>query len=292
MEDSRVCDVRNGVLKGIENGTTRVKGVFDGKEKELQVTVEIGEGTQIVESFDDASVFQLKTIGASNLSFSNEGLPAAWKHGLVMNFEFSSGRGPYIELSKEICFYGLPDSISLNLKNDDGIISGIDFYLENAADESMTQRLSLQPNGEQLVVVPFMKDGKMWDIRNFPIILRKIKMTLKPGVDGKKYQVPIGNLRAHYPEGMTKVTDVLKNNPFNIYASASALTVDYTLTETSNIRMALHSIDGKTVRSISKHQLFAGLYRENINIAALPSGVYILKIFVNGTEYSQKIRKR
>lgn len=75
------------------------------------------------------------------------------------------------------------------------------------------------------------------------------------------------------------------------YPSPANETVNlsFDLLDNKSVSIALHDLLGKEFYQLSEKRLNAGHYDYNIPVSELSSGVYFIKIFIDGTNYTQKI---
>jgi len=285
IEDSTVCSVENGILKGEINGETIITGRFGSLTKSLAVKVEIGKGKQIAEMFSNMNDFITKSVGINNLLFK----PVENGNGAVMEFDFVGGRAPFLEMAKEITFYGLPDSLSWQYLNQNKIFKDLIFYLEDAQGNAITQRTTLQNEGEQTAIIPFATDGKAWDIPYFPVKLKKVKLNFNSGSLGK-YIIPFSGLYAHYPEdNITEIPSIQKNDGINIYTNDHQMYIDFVITDYSAVALQLYAIDGHLFKSLTTNRFSQGKHQYKLDIADIPAGIYILKMRISNEYVSRKI---
>lgn len=100
IEDPSIVKIENGVLKGLKNGSTKIKCIFGDFSDETTVTVEIANAQDIKQNWNG---WKLKAMGAKDLALSEDG---------VLSMNYTGGRSPSIEMSKDIVFESLPDKIT------------------------------------------------------------------------------------------------------------------------------------------------------------------------------------
>jgi hypothetical protein len=291
VTDPTVCAVENGILRGLQNGETTVNGTFGNLTKAMNVKVEIGKGKQVANSFEDMTDVTIKSAGANNISFSGANFPAEWEHGSMMNFNFTAGRSPFIELTKNVVFYGLPDSFLWKFRNQDEIIKEVQFYLEDAQQTQTTLRLFQQTAGDQTLFVPLATSGTPWGVAKFPITLKRIKLMLNVDAPVKGYVIPVSGLYAFYPESPGTNIPVITKNKYDVrvYYSGSELFINYVLDTPGEVSAQLYSVDGQIHESLIRQYCETGNYHNKINVSGIPNGVYIVKMTINGINVSQKV---
>ena len=292
VENQGVVKIENGILVGLEEGESKVIGGINGNSKNLNVKVEIAKDKHIAEAFDDISSFEVKSSVIKNVLFSKNEIPESWEHGSVLSFDLSAGRAPYLDMIKEMKFYGLPDSLSWQFNNQGGIVKEIFFYLQDAQGVDLIYKIEQLGNDLQSLTIPFSNAGKPWEVERFPIKLSKLKIYFNAG-ETKRYSLPFGGLYAHYPRKKdTKFENISKKKfDFTTTLSNNVLVINLESVKQGNASLALYSIDGRLQKIIANTNLQTNEPIIKSDISSLQSGVYILKVEVDGIPYNSKILK-
>ena len=104
IEDESVVSIENGVLKGLKEGTTKIKATLGTFADETTVKVEIATVAIMSQEWNDW------TVTSANLS-SNAVLAADG----TLAFGYSGSRKATIKLEKDVMVYSLPDSVILEV---------------------------------------------------------------------------------------------------------------------------------------------------------------------------------
>lgn len=285
VNDSTVCQVENGILKGLSNGETIVSGTFGNLTESLTVKVEIGKGKQTVESFANMTEFSIKSVGVSNLVFN----PTDNGNGTEMEFDFIAGRAPFLELTKDLTFYGIPDSLSWHYYNQDNIIKEHLFYFVDIKGNAITKRTVSQQTGQQTAIIPLSTDNKPWDVSCFPVKLKKIKLNFN-SVDLKRYNIPVSSLYAYYPEkDDTKTSSLKEYNDISVFVLDYQIYIEFNNTDYIPATIDVYTINGQIVKHLKADNNHSGKVQFNFNTTEIPSGFYILKINIGNDFVSKKI---
>lgn len=285
VNDSTVCQIENGILKGLSNGETFVTGTFGNITRSLSVKVEIGKGKEIAETFSFMTDFSIKSVGISNLVFN----PVESGNGSLIEFDFIAGRAPFLEMTKDITLYGLPDSLSWHYVNQDKIIKEILFYFEDIKGNTIPQRTILQQMGEQTVIIPLSTDNKPWDVSCFPVKLKKIKLNLN-SAELKKYSIPVSSLYAHYPEkDETKTPSLKGHEDIRVYIQDNQVHIEMNRAENTPVSIDVCNINGQFVKHLKTTNHNAGKAQFNFNTTEISSGFYILRMKIGNEFISRKI---
>ena len=75
-------------------------------------------------------------------------------------------------------------------------------------------------------------------------------------------------------------------NPVN-----GAFNLTFNLIKSGNVSASIYSIDGKLCTQLVNENMANGAFSRNYDIAALPAGIYLVKLNMNGAEVTKKIVK-
>lgn len=94
-----------------------LRGSYEGTTVEFPVVVEIGAGEMVHEDFADASSLPVTASSAvTQMRFDSSILPDGWSDGNTLVFDLNTGRAPNIVIDHSMRFFGLPDSVSMQIK--------------------------------------------------------------------------------------------------------------------------------------------------------------------------------
>ncbi|NCA78756.1 MAG: T9SS type A sorting domain-containing protein [Sphingobacteriia bacterium] len=288
VQDETVCKIEDGVLVGLNNGKTTAVGSLNGIEKTLKITVERGTNFIVTENYNDLSLFNVTNSGLQNIVYQ----ATESGTGTQINFDFISSRNPFLQIEKDIPFYGLPDSLTLYVKTAADFIKEVQFYFKSSTnDDFATVVVSGDSISNNLIEVPFATDMVAWDITEFPLTLKKIKVIFKTSAAKQNYNFEIRDLKAVYPEKtQTGVRNVLSENrvwTINSPDHANAI-VNYTLDAPSEVIFSVFGADGKLISQINCIGK-TGNNMEIIPTANWSSGIYLIKINAQNINATCKI---
>jgi len=295
VSDQSICEVKEGVLRGLSNGHATLTAKLNNIEKVMDVTVEIGKDQVVCETFADMTTFSTLSAGVNNLKFLTPELPIGWTDGVNLNFDFIGNRLPFIELKKSIQFFGLPDSISWDMQESTGsLIKEVQVYLSSSTNPTY-KTLLIKPHVgvDASFVIPFATADQLWNITDFPIRLTKVKLVFNGAAPLQKYNVSLRALKAYYPEKLQ--TDVsnpfVDNKMFWISRNPGALNfvLHYQLTTLSNVGIKVFGVDGKIYQEFAPEHQVGGLHEKHLKVFNLPSGIYIVQLAVNNEFFRRRI---
>lgn len=199
IDDPSIVTIENGMIKGLKNGKTALTCTIGDYVDSDSVTVEISNEQYIEQPWDGWS---LKGAGAKNIVLDENG---------NLSFSYSSHRAPYIQLSKDITFYSLPDSISLTFTSSlplqyvqidvRNTVFNKQNYLEFGRDSGFeaNKEYSLNFNLESM--------GGVDNLLTYPLSLHLIKFTPVKS-DFGDHVIHLKSLKAHYPIVVAVTGDV------------------------------------------------------------------------------------
>lgn len=115
VEDPEICTVVAGTVRALKNGTTKLTGTINAVTDDMIVKVEIPEAPVMTADSIRTGDWTLSASSFLNAQWNSENRPQNWETGSVVNFVHATGRAPFIKLTNNCRFYGLPDTVKLVL---------------------------------------------------------------------------------------------------------------------------------------------------------------------------------
>ena len=178
-EDASIATVdENGIVKGLKNGTTIVKGTLGQSSKDVNVTVEVpSKRYQGVDENLDPSTWTLEGSNVENFTLAPLGV-----EGMIINYTTKSTRKIEVNLSKDIISWSRPDSLCIDINPGTGKIKNITVnLLANGATEpwECTIEPTLVENAVNRILVPMDTFVNMSDMGAYPIKITKLRIVPK-----------------------------------------------------------------------------------------------------------------
>ncbi len=211
VDDPEVCQVEDGVLKGLKNGRTTVHGTIGGITLHLIVKVEAPEHTPYLweDMIDIDKRWTMKTASS------------AWKTSFAANSDglaelyvnFTGGRAPHVTLTADSVLYSTPYAMELRFTPQGNLIEKIIIGFLRAGDKTVypytvQEIVADQPNS---IYVDF---NKLFEVENdhaiYPITLDYIKFTISTKAEKQEYHIPIEGIYLHY-KGIEGETTAVEN---------------------------------------------------------------------------------
>ena len=240
VDDAGVAAITGGVLRGVSNGQTVISCNIGGFNDSDTVNVEISPDAYLYQAWDG---WTLRGAGAKNI-----GIDEATG---VVTFTYSSNRAPYLQMSKDVTLYSLPDSVVLAFNS----TMPIDYIQIDARNRynptSNFLRIDppegemFQPGQDYRVMLDLEALGGADNIGTFPVSVKSIKFTLNKGGEVGEHTLVLKSFYCHYPHtaGPGVKGDVNSDGEVNI-ADVNAI-IDVILTGAPNPNSDVNS-DGET----------------------------------------------
>jgi hypothetical protein len=271
VEDETIATVdENGVVKGLKNGTTVVKGTLGDKTREIAVTVEIPpKRYKGIDENLDPSTWTLESSNIENFTVAPLGV-----EGMEINYTTKSTRKVEASMSKDITTWSRPDSLCIDINPGNAQIKNISLYLLKEG-ETEPWECVLEPTlkANELNRIEMRMDTfvNVNDMGAYPIKLTKIRIVPKGSTGTANLQIPrfswVYNAVPADASGVESVvaennTLVLTPNPVN----AGAV-----------VRLGVAEPVKYTVRALNGAVVAEG---EGVEIATatMSTGVYIVKV--------------
>ncbi len=288
-----------GRFKGLSEGVAKVVVRYLDASDTAEVSIEIGQGTGILDSMDTVNPWQVdgEFYDAQATTFTAVDTPKTFGSGsLCLNYQFvrNADARSWIYLNTDIDVYGLPDSIKLDIKSNqkkhiaDILISDDNNELFSAS----TGVFSKTSEGFETYAVALadfyaVEPGSEF---NYPIRLKAIKIKL--GYEGPVDSLNRGtlyfdNLRVMYPNNTTSVPIIKPHipkslklnqnypNPFN-----PSTAISYQLSAFSDVQLTVYNTLGQEVRTLVNKRQSAGKYFVVFDAGNMASGVYFYRLTI------------
>lgn len=293
-DDESIASVENGVVKGIKNGTTVVTGTINDVSDNMKIIVQNPPAPQIIGDSLIASDWKLTASSFLGAELNTENLPQHWETGSAVNFVCSLGRAPFITLTNNKTFYGLPDTIKLVMNIGDAAISKAIFTLrDNLGNKVVFDLTSFKQNTDFSLDIPIDQYFDVNDRAIYPIKFDNVKFYLEASdmVVTKPYTLAIKEITLCYKDYVVNYLPSLKTNLFQVYPNPlsenNLLTIQLNeAVKNRDLKILLYDLTGK--------QLYAESFdKRGFNTLQLPievkSGTYLLELKAGNQSQTVKL---
>ncbi len=199
VDDPMICQVEEGIVKGLKNGRTSVHGTIGDITLHLIVKVESPEQSPYLWE----SMINIEDRWTLKTTSSN------WKTTFAANSEgiaelyinYSGGRAPHVTLEADSLLYSTPYAMEFRFTPQGNLIEKVTFTLNKANDKEnyIYTAQNLVADEKTNVYVDFDElFGVKGDHAIYPITLKTIKFTIISSATKQEYRIPIEGIYLHY----------------------------------------------------------------------------------------------
>jgi hypothetical protein len=195
IDDSDVATITDGVLQGKSNGTANMSFAVGPYSGSGQVTVEISPEEYLYQGWEG---WTTKGAGAKEIVLDET-------TGNI-TFTYSSNRAPYLQLSKDLTLYGLPDTVGvtfntsipvdyvqIDTRNRFNTTSNyLKFYPEDGAS-------TFETGVDHTILLDLDVLGGAGYVGTYPITIKSIKFSINKNSEAGDHVMNMKSFYCHYP---------------------------------------------------------------------------------------------
>ena len=207
VDDPAICQVENGILKGLKNGRTTIHGTIGDITLHLIVKVEAPEKTPYLweNMIAIADRWTLKTASTKwNTAFNIN------SNGLAeLYLNYTGGRAAHVTLTADTLLYSTPYALEFRFTPQDSLIEKITFQFQRPGETTLYtyNYINLVANEVNSIFIDFNELFEVTDDHAiYPIELKTIKFTLNTKAAKQEYRIPIEGIYLHYKGLPTQTT--------------------------------------------------------------------------------------
>lgn len=283
VDDPTIASIdENGVLRGLKEGTTKVTGTIGKFVDNTDVKVEVSKSPEMTSIFGTS----VKAVSGITNSAINNG---------VITFTYGSPRSPYVQANDLLTFYSLPDRVTLRFNSSVELTFLEVDYRENGNDRTSMSKIYLDPNNtaahfmpnqDYEVELPISLVGDPDDIILYPLSLHAVKFNIVSSSSNKGDQtITLYNVTAHYNHYDASVEPVSIDSAIARIYPNPVTDHSFTVAAAAPVRhVKVYSLAGAEVAVAD-----GSASTLNVEIPALPAGVYIVKVETDNGNMSSKL---
>ena len=209
IDDATICQVENGIVKGLKNGRTTIHGTIGDITLHLIVNVQTPEHTPYLweNMINIEERWTMKTTTSkwnTNFNANSNGIAE-----LYVNY--NGGRAPHVTLTANALLYSTPYAMEMRLTPQGELVEKVAFTLQRAGDNNKYAYTAqnLVANEPTSIYVDFNElFGVEDDHAIYPINLNTIKFSVATSAAKQEYRIPIEGIYLHYKGIPGQTTDV------------------------------------------------------------------------------------
>ncbi len=272
-----VCKVTQGVLEGLNNGSSLIIGSIGSFKDTLKVNVEISETpTRIAKDFAVNSNWSITT--STNLGSLTH---APTETGLKSTFKYSVGRSPNISYFNIFPFYSLPDTFKIKFNPGSITLSKVIMRFTSAGSTVNKEYTGFVKNQDNTISIPIDQIvTDLSDVTSYPVSFNFMKFMIDAGsmVADQSYAMEIKELILSYGKIETGFNTTEHSAYFSIFPNPakSQIHIKTNPENVTSFKVRLLDLTGHLLKSWS----FGGYSQEIITIplAYIVPGTYFLHI--------------
>ena len=286
ISNPAICKIEDGSIIALQNGKTTVTGQIDEVSDELQVIVSIPHAQSIIGDSLITSEWTLNASSFLNAQLNQDNLPAGWEHGAAVNFVHAAGRSPFIKLTNQRPFFGLPDTLKMVMNIGDMAISRAIFSLRtnNVTKTSTFELNTFEQNKDFTLDIPLDKLFDTSDRAIYPIWFDNVNFYINTSgmTETKAYTMAIKDILLVFKDFVISGLSAPKSSRFSIFPNpVTNQTLSLQLNEqvAQEVRTEIYNISGQLLLR-NQHGVYTGGLL-TVSLKQLPSGLYLLKVYEN-----------
>jgi hypothetical protein len=286
VTNPEICRIENGLVKALKNGKTIVSGQIDDVNDSILIVVEIPAAQTIIGDSLKTTDWTLSASSFLNAQLNQANLPAGWDHGAAVNFVHAAGRSPFIKLTNQRAFFGLPDTIRLVMNIGDMAISRALFYFRANNDTKSVsfETTAFLNNKDFNLDIPLNGIFNTADRAIFPAWFDYVNFYLEASnqVESKAYTLAIRDIQLVYKDFVISGLNPVKADKFSIFPNpVNNQLINLQLKEHRSqlLKTEVYNLSGQLLLS-NHHGVYQG-GAVTIPLKNLPSGLYLLKVYEN-----------
>lgn len=286
VTNPEICRIEDGLVKALKNGKTMVTGQIDDVKDSILIVVEIPAAQTIIGDSLKTTDWTLSASSFLNAQLNQANLPAGWDHGAAVNFVHAAGRSPFIKLTNQRAFFGLPDTIRFVMNIGDMAITRALFYLRANNDTKSVsfESTAFLNNKDFNLDIPLNNIFNTADRAIFPVSFDYVNFYLDASnqVESKAYTLAIKDILLVYKDFVVSGLNPVKADKFSIFPNPANNQFINLLLKKHNsqvLKSEIYNLSGQLLQS-NHHGVYQG-GAVTIPLKNLTSGLYLLKVYEN-----------
>ena len=280
VADPSICTVTEGVVKGLQNGSTIVTGRLGSFTDQLKVNIEIADKPMLTaRAFTDAT---WKVTHSANLK---DVVNTPTNDAIKTAFTYKTGRNPYVAYNNDFPLYSLPDSIRLTFNAGETSISKLSFRFKENNSGMTTINKEFQGFTKNKDHTISLSLADLMDHPNdraaYPLHFNFMQFSINGSgmTSQNSYDITIKEFVLVYKDiitGIVRPTNKASQRVFFGGIKDNKLTLHLDFDKEEQVQVELFSVSGKVLHKVRLGVVGKGSHL--IPIQQLMSGVYLLKV--------------
>lgn len=271
VQNPEIAKIENGMLTGLQNGTTEIEGAIGDKKAKATVVVELATANAmpILNPFPTEG-WDLKQIGGKDLTITE------YQDGFKLKYISNGvGRGAYITANRPMKVWSLPEFIRITINPHELAVRKISMNAQDALGNRISSWIVINEmiakNSESTYDVSLSTWTNPEDICVYPITINNVRFDVGFTTKGVSYELDVPEFQAIY-SNYSGVNSVVVDNKCRIYPNPVMAGGDVRVEVAGQAVVKLYSLNGAMVASA-----------EGEGIVELPTteilpGMYVVRV--------------
>jgi len=284
-DNPEICEVINGSVKALQNGTTWIRGTIGDMKDSLVVSVENPATNRIPMAPFQLADWTMTASSHLNAVLNTDNLPEQWQgEGIAVNFTFAAGRAPFFRTNNpKLQTYGLPDTLKVVLHTGGVRIDRATVYLKpHKATTTVSKLFTTFQEGYTELSIPLNEVLNASDRANYPVSFDNIYFQLETSMNsGQAYTLALKEIVQIYSNVPYTGIRNLQPARFSVYpnpVSGQEIRIRLENGQQQALQVEIYTLSGQKVQTeiIATQGGTASFTRKS-----LTSGIYLMKITCN-----------
>lgn len=271
VKNPEVAKIENGVLSGLQNGTTEIEGAIGDKVAKATVVVELATANAmpVLKPFPTEG-WNLKQIGGKDLNITE------YQDGFKLKYISNGvGRGAYITASRPMKVWSLPDFIRITINPHELAVRKISMNAQDALGNRVSSWIAINEmiakNSESTFDVSLSTWTDPDDICIYPITINSVRFDIGFTTKGVSYELDVPEFQAIY-NYFAGVNSVEADKTCRIYPNPVMAGADVNVEVEGQAMVKLYSLNGALVATAE------GEGRIELPTTEILPGMYVVRV--------------
>ena len=274
VDNPEIAKIENGVLKGLKNGTTTIKGTLQDVSTSATVTVELPEAAEmpIIRTFPES--WNVKQVGGTGLAVSQ------YENGFKISYTGNgSSRGAYIQIEAPLQVWSMPKALRLAINPGNTTVKRVSSTFTSADGTTHSAvnftDAELAKNELTSLTLDLSSELDVNDVAVYPLNVATFRLDMGKSESGASFDILVPEFMAVYSDYGSVNTVTAKDNGLRIYPNPVADGVLHVAAEGEDATVEVFNHSGMLLAS-QPVDLSAGT--ATVNVASLQAGIYFLRV--------------
>lgn len=275
IADNDIVKIEQGVLKGLKNGTTTIRGKLNEIETSAEVTVQLPTAAEMPIISEYPETWASKQVGGTDLAV------AAYEDGMKITYVGNgTSRGAYLQLETPFTVWSMPKALRVAVNPGDVTVKRVSSTI-TAGNGTTYSSLNftdaeLPANQVSTFDLDLSSVVDVNDVAVYPITVNTLRLDLGKSEKGKNFEVLVPKFCALYNDYGSVQSVGVKGNGLRLYPNP---VVDGVLrVEATGAGVAKVEIFNNAGAMLHTQTTDFAAGAATVSVASLQPGIYFLRV--------------